>query len=122
MKLRGSTPSPYTRKVRIVAELKGLSRTIEIETADTTDPNDSLRRQNPLGKIPALILPDGQALYDSRVIAEYLDSIGAGPALFPAGAARWPALSAVITPPLDCMIWTTPAKRRARRPAPSLPR
>ncbi|MFV2092904.1 MAG: glutathione S-transferase N-terminal domain-containing protein, partial [Hyphomicrobiales bacterium] len=93
MKLRGSAPSPYTRKVRIVAELKGLSKTIEIEDANTADPNDSLRQQNPLGKIPALVLADGQVLFDSRVIAEYLDSVGEGQTLFPAGAARWPALA-----------------------------
>lgn len=93
MKLRSSAPSPYTRKVRIVAKLKGLSKTIEIEDTNTADPNVSLRRQNPLGKIPTLVLADGQALYDSRVIAEYLDSVGKGPVLFPAGAARWPALA-----------------------------
>jgi len=92
MILRGSPPSPYTRKVRIVAELKGLGHAIEFVDADTSDPDDPLRRENPLGKIPTLVLPDGRCFYDSRVIAEYLDAIGSGPTLFPTGAARWPAL------------------------------
>ena len=51
----------------------GLGDRIAIVPADTNDPADSLRRQNPLGKIPALIAEDGAALFDSRVIVEYLD-------------------------------------------------
>ena len=57
--------SPFGRKVKIAAALCGLDDRIKIEVADTTDPTNSLRRQNPLGKIPALILEDGTALYDS---------------------------------------------------------
>ena len=92
MELLGSPPSPYTRKARIVAGIKGLSGSVRFVVCNTADEDGSLRRKNPLGKIPALVLDDGSALYDSRVIAEYLDTIGSGPMLFPGGAARWPAL------------------------------
>ncbi|MBM3561826.1 MAG: glutathione S-transferase [Alphaproteobacteria bacterium] len=76
--LRYSPASPYARKIRIAAGLLGLSSRLDIVAADAADPTDSLRRQNPLGKIPTLILEDGSALYDSRVIAEYLDHLAGG--------------------------------------------
>ena len=60
--LRSSPASPFGRKVRIAAAMLGLSERIEIVAADTSDPEDSLRRQNPLGKIPALIGEDALAL------------------------------------------------------------
>ncbi|QGM98906.1 glutathione S-transferase [Methylocystis parvus] len=91
MILRYSAASPYARKIRIAAELLGLSDRIEVVAASTTDPNDSLRGQNPLGKIPTLILDDGSALYDSRVIADYLDHLGGGK-LIPAAPHRFDAL------------------------------
>jgi glutathione S-transferase len=78
MILRYSPASPYARKIRIAAEILGLADRIRIEPASTADPNDSLRAQNPLGKIPTLILADGSALYDSRVIADYLDHLSGG--------------------------------------------
>ncbi len=78
MILRYSPASPYARKIRIAAELLGLSDRIRIEPASTADPDDTLRAQNPLGKIPTLILADGSALYDSRVIADYLDFLAGG--------------------------------------------
>lgn len=90
--LRHHPASPYARKVRIAADLLGLSERIATTVADATDPADSLRRQNPLGKIPTLILEDGSALYDSRVIAEYLDHL-AGGGVFPVDpSARFAAL------------------------------
>jgi glutathione S-transferase len=94
--LRSSSASPFGRKVRIAAAMLGLSERIEIVAADTGDPEDSLRRQNPLGKIPALIGEDGEAIFDSRVIVEYLDWLaGAGSGvLFPGDpAARFRALT-----------------------------
>lgn len=91
--LRSSTTSPFGRKVKIGAALCGLSGRMTIEMADTMDPADSLRRQNPLGKIPALILDDGAVLYDSRVICEFLDAEAGGEIIIPAGAARFPALT-----------------------------
>ena len=91
--LRYSPASPYARKIRIAADLLGLSERIEIAAANAADPADSLRRQNPLGKIPTLILEDGAALYDSRVIAEYLDHLAGGGRLIPADpSARFTAL------------------------------
>jgi len=93
MQLRSSPASPFGRKVKIAAHFLGLMDRITVVPADTTDPTDSLRRQAPLGKIPALILDDGTALYDSRVIVEYLDHLAGGGLLFPAGAARFEVLT-----------------------------
>jgi len=85
--LRTSPASPFGRKVRIAAALLGLEGRIEIVAADTGDPADSLRRQNPLGKIPALIAEGGEAIFDSRVIVEYLDGLAGGGRLIPADLA-----------------------------------
>jgi glutathione S-transferase len=90
--LRSSPASPFGRKVKIAAALLGLSDRITIEMADTGDPNDSLRGQNPLGKIPTLLLENGDALYDSRVIVEYLDTLAGGGRLIPPGPGRFEAL------------------------------
>jgi glutathione S-transferase len=84
MILRSSPPSPFGRKVKIAAALLGLKDQIEIVFADTNDPADSIRAQNPLGKIPALILEDGRIFFDSRVILEYLDYRAGGNRLVPA--------------------------------------
>ena len=59
MILRSVTASPFGRKVRIAAMLLGLDGRITIEPADTTNPADTVRAQNPLGKIPALVPDDG---------------------------------------------------------------
>ncbi len=83
MILRSAPPSPFARKVRIAADLLGLSKQIKVEATDTTDPNDAVRRQNPLGKIPTLILDDGTTLFDSRVILEYLDHLAGGGKIIP---------------------------------------
>ncbi len=88
MILRYSAASPYARKIRIAADLLGLADRIEIVAASTADPNDTLRQQNPLGKIPTLILEDGSPLYDSRVIADYLDHLAGGGRLIPNDAPR----------------------------------
>ena len=81
--LRYSKASPYARKVRIAADVCGLSNLISIKETDTKDPANRLRDENPLGKIPVLILEDGAALYDSRVIIEYLDVYSGGGKLIP---------------------------------------
>jgi len=86
--LRTSLPSPFGRKVRIAIDTVGMTDRVEVVNADTNDPADSLRTQNPLGKIPALILEDGQALFDSRVIVEHLEALDGRGILIPAGAAR----------------------------------
>ena len=83
LRLRFSPASPFVRKVRIGAALTGLAPEIKLENADTNDPADSMRNQNPLGKIPVLILENGTALYDSRVILEYLDARAGGGRIIP---------------------------------------
>ena len=93
MILRSSPSSPFVRKVRIAAAVLGLEGDIKIQPADTVDPSDRVRRENPLGKIPLLILDDGTALYDSRVILEYLDHRAGGGRIIPKEAgARFAAL------------------------------
>ena len=93
MILRSSPPSPFGRKVKIAAHHLGLIERMSIQIADTTDPGDTLRGQNPLGKIPALILEDGTVLYDSRVIVEYLDMLAGGGRIIPVGLMRFDALA-----------------------------
>ena len=89
--LRSSGASPFVRKVRIAADIVGLADRIEIVDAETLTPAPDLLEQNPLGKIPTLVLENGDTLYDSRVILEYLDLLGAG-RLIPQGSRRFAAL------------------------------
>jgi glutathione S-transferase len=83
MILRSTPPSPFGRKIRLAASVLGLSGDIKVEPADTNDANDPLRRQNPVGKIPTLVLEDGATLFDSRVILEYLDHRAGGGKIIP---------------------------------------
>ena len=71
------------RKVRIAAGVLGFTDKIEVRDTDLNDAGDSIRKQNPLGKIPALVLEDGNVLYDSRVILEYLDHLAGGGRIIP---------------------------------------
>jgi glutathione S-transferase len=94
MILRTAPASPFGRKIRLAAGLLGLEDKIRIDPADTTDPADSMRQQNPLGKIPILILDDGTTFYDSRVILEYLDHHAGGGRIIPSEPdARFEALT-----------------------------
>ena len=73
MKLIGSAASPYVRKVRVVMAEKRLDYQFVIEdvwSADTT-----ISSSNPLGKVPCLIMDGSEAMFDSRVIVEYLDTL-----------------------------------------------
>lgn len=95
MQLFTNPNSPFARKVRVSALELGLAGRIESldVTSSPVDPHSGLRERNPLGKIPALITDDGETLYDSPVICEYLDALCGGGRLFPAnGPARWSAL------------------------------
>ncbi len=93
MILRSSPFSPFGRKVKIAAAILGLSSGITIVEADTMSPTDSIRRENPLGKIPTLVLDDGRTLFDSSVIVAYLDHLATGDKLIPAEPdARFAAL------------------------------
>lgn len=97
MQLIGSLSSPYVRKVRVLLAEKNIACPLELDdvwAADTT-----IQKTNPLGKVPCLILDNGHALYDSRVICEYLDSLPPANTLIPAGGSerievlRWEALA-----------------------------
>ncbi len=86
MKLHWSPRSPFVRKVMIVAHELGLTERIaRVRTvAATTRPHPELMQDNPLSKIPTLVLDDGTVLYNSRVICEYLDGLHGGRTFFPA--------------------------------------
>ena len=81
MKLIIATPSPYARKVRIALHEKNLA--FEEIVDIPWNPGTAAPALNPLGKIPILILDDGRTIYDSRVIVEYLDTLGHPPQLIP---------------------------------------
>jgi glutathione S-transferase len=81
--LRTSFGSPFGRKARVAIGLLGLDDRIKVESASTQDPADPLRKQNPVGKVPVLILEDGTALFDSPVILEYLDMLAGGGRIVP---------------------------------------
>jgi len=83
MKLYYSPPSPFSRKVRIVAALLGLDAGLELIVSDTLNPEDLVRLKNPLGKIPILERDDGVCVYDSAVIAAYLDALVGGGKVIP---------------------------------------
>jgi len=86
--------SPFVRKVMVCAHETGtLDRINCIETSVSMDEaNATVQADNPLSKIPTLVLDGGMALYDSRAICEYLDSLNTGPRLFPDGPSRWDAM------------------------------
>jgi glutathione S-transferase len=97
MKLLSSTASPYTRKVRIVLVEKKIE--CEIQPVDVQPVENPVNSHNPLGKIPTLVLDDGTALYDSRVIVEFLDGKSPISRLIPedlrdrVAVRRWEALA-----------------------------
>lgn len=90
MKLFHSPSSPFVRKVMIVAHEVGLAGRIErlAAKAGPVERDDTIRAENPLGQVPTFLTDEGAALYDSRVVCEYLDDLGGG-GLFGAGPERW---------------------------------
>jgi len=93
MKLFYSATSPYVRKVMICATVRGIDQQIEKIPTNPHESPAALIAANPLSKVPCLVTEDGFALFDSKVICEYLDTVGDALPLFPAsGAARWVAL------------------------------
>lgn len=93
MKLKFSPTSPYVRKVMVTAVETGLSDRIELVPTNVWDPDTDIGNHNPLGKVPTLLTPGGETLYDSPVICEYLDNLHDGAKIFPpVGEARWTAL------------------------------
>ncbi|MGE5128704.1 MAG: glutathione S-transferase family protein [Sphingomonadaceae bacterium] len=97
MKLLVSLPSPYGRKVRVVLAEKRIE--CELELVDVAPEDSPVIAHNPLGKVPTLVLDDGMALYDSRVIVEFLDNVSPISRLIPqdkrerVAVRRWEALA-----------------------------
>lgn len=97
MKLIGTLTSPYVRKVRIVLAEKKLD--YELVLDDVWGPDSQVSAHNPLGKVPCLIMDENGALFDSRVIVEYLDTLSpVGRLIPPPGRERtlakfWEALA-----------------------------
>ncbi|WP_418320720.1 glutathione S-transferase [Piscinibacter sakaiensis] len=95
MKILFSPFSPFVRKCLVVAREHGLDNRIELlaSSAHPINRDRNIVASNPLGKVPTFFTDDGQVLFDSRVICEYLDGLGGGK-LFPAvGNERWTALT-----------------------------
>lgn len=93
LELRYSSTSPFVRKVSATIIECGLENHVVNVATNPWAPDTDLGRFNPLGKVPALKLANGQVLFDSPVICEYLDSLGSTPRLFPTeGLPRWNAL------------------------------
>lgn len=93
MKLFYSPTSPYARKCRVVAFEKGVEAQVEIIANSPMASGAELLAVNPLSKVPALALPDGRCIVDSRVICQFLDGLAESPRLIPADAA----------PRVDCL-------------------
>ena len=121
MKLHWSPRSPFVRKVMIFAHETGLADRLERvrSVVAMTTPNAALMRDNPLSKLPTLVLDDGRALFDSAVICEYLDGLHSGAPMFPkAGPERWEVLRwhALGNGHLDLLIlWRNERDREPQR-------
>lgn len=123
MKLHWSPRSPFVRKVMVTAHELGLADSIETvrTVAAMLNPPRALLPDNPLGKIPTMVLQDGTVLYDSQVICEYLDSLAGGRLIPSAGPARWQELRrhALANGFLDLLIlWR--GEREKPQPLPAL--
>lgn len=93
MKLRYSPASPFARKCAIASHVLGLAGRIELVDGEG-DPGDAIRSRNPLNKIPLLVADDGDAIFDSVVICEYLDHVAGGGRIIPSEPkARFRALT-----------------------------
>lgn len=110
MKLFGSTRSPYVLKVRIALHERGVPH----DYAEVRASDEQVVKANPLAKIPTLIRDDGRGLYDSSVIVEYADGLGAAPKLIPSDfesrieVRRWEALGDGI---MDAVVEISHANR-----------
>lgn len=92
LKLWYSPASPFVRKVMVFAHEAGLADSLVLATGDVWAPDSAITNENPLGKVPALVTPEG-VFPGSYLCCEYLDSLHAGPRLIPGEAReRWPVL------------------------------
>ena len=123
MKLIGSPASPYARKVRVVMAEKKLDYQYVIE--DVWAPDTTITQSNPLGKVPCLVMEGGEAVFDSRVIVEYLDTLSPVGKLIPtqgrerAEVKTWEALAdglldAALTARMEVIFKGRPAEQRCQ--------
>ena len=123
MKLIGAVTSPYVRKVRIVMAEKKLD--YEFVQEDVWSPATTITQSNPLGKVPCLVMEGGEALFDSRVIVEYMDTLSPVGKLIPgtgrerAEVKTWEALAdgvldALILAPLEASWGGRSAEQRSQ--------
>jgi glutathione S-transferase len=114
MKLYSSATSPYSRKVRVVAEELGLADLIEEVMTDPFNPPPEFLAANPMSKIPTLITEKDEALPDSKLIVEYLQTRGHGLTSLPRGTKRWTALrrAQIAEGIIDAAVATVLEKRR----------
>jgi glutathione S-transferase len=118
MKLHWSPKSPYVRKVMVCAHELGLVPRLQLvrSVAAMLKPNEQLMQDNPLSKIPTLVLDNGLVLLDSVVICEYLNDLAQGPLFPPQGMPKWQALRwhALANGLLDALIlWRNERERDA---------
>lgn len=116
MELLYTPRSPYVRKVRVTLIELGLHDQIKFNQMNLDQPAPELSKNNPLGKVPTLVIEEGNAIFNSSLICEYLDSLGKQPKLFPpTGPARWTALRrhSLANGILDAL---TTRRHEARRP------
>lgn len=107
MLLRHSHTSPYVRKVTALLHETGLTDRVRVETVDGWSEPDTLTTDNPLSMVPTLVLDNGDTLFDSPVICEYLDGLHTGGTMIPrAGDTRWRVLreQALADGILDCAV------------------
>ncbi|KAI8822087.1 glutathione S-transferase domain-containing protein [Fimicolochytrium jonesii] len=126
MKLYYSPTSPYVRKVVILIHELGLQDQVAIQRVSIIGPvpgggpdTPLVRSSNPLSKVPVLLLPDSTALFDSRVICEYLNSVANGGFFPPNGPKRWSALTlqALADGIMDASVLVAIENRTTIRPA-----
>jgi len=92
--LRSTVTSPFGRKTRMAIDVLGLTGRVTVKPADPLDEKDTLRQENPLGKMPCLVLSDGNTIYDSSIIIEFLQDVAGTDRLLPLrGPARYEALT-----------------------------
>lgn len=89
-----SPASPYVRKVLVMARLRDVADQIDIKTVDAFNPTPDFLAANPLGRLPALVTADGELITDSRVICQFIDTLGSAPPLIlHDGPRRFPDLT-----------------------------
>ncbi|MFT4172172.1 MAG: glutathione S-transferase [Rhodocyclaceae bacterium] len=105
MKLIGSYTSPFVRKIRVILLEKGVE--FDFVEESPWEPGNRVSEYNPLGKVPALVTPDGETFFDSPVLASYLEHAFPSPAMWPTdalGALRVRQLEALVDGTIDAAV------------------